>query len=160
MAEEHIVSSLNAETSSLSKQKPVITLNAFGLPVGDHSTKLASRCGELVRTIVPISIKDWRAVPKEKKDELWKHLQDEFIVPQSYKDKCLKSMSEMMRKVYTLSDISSMGWDFHTLEVFNGSIPFLVIAIFIGDSQKPLQVDYSSTWILNVGTLNQACVEI
>ncbi|RWR97595.1 hypothetical protein CKAN_02703800 [Cinnamomum micranthum f. kanehirae] len=98
MAEEHIASSLNAETSSLSKQKPVITLNAFGVPVGVHSTKLASRCGELVRTIVPISIKDWRAVPKEKKDELWNHLQDEFIVPQSYKDKCLKSMSEMMRK--------------------------------------------------------------
>ncbi|KAJ8623942.1 hypothetical protein MRB53_032472 [Persea americana] len=30
--------------SSLSKQKPVITLNAFGLPVGKHSTQLASRC--------------------------------------------------------------------------------------------------------------------
>lgn len=58
----------------LPKQRMVITLNAHGLPVGDNSTKLSSRCGQLVRSIVPISYKDWHAVPNEKKDELWKLL--------------------------------------------------------------------------------------
>ncbi|XXG72113.1 hypothetical protein AAC387_Pa07g1276 [Persea americana] len=101
MAEESNGISVNAGTSSSLKQKPVITLNAFGLPVGDYSAKLATRCGKLVRTHVPISIKDWRAVPKSMKDELWKLLQDEFVVPQSYKNKCLKSMSEMFRKYKT-----------------------------------------------------------
>ncbi|KAJ8622014.1 hypothetical protein MRB53_030543 [Persea americana] len=61
-------------SSMLPKQRMVITLNAHGLPVGDNSTKLSSRCGQLVRSIVPISYKDWHAVPNEKKVELWKLL--------------------------------------------------------------------------------------
>ncbi|XXG73637.1 hypothetical protein AAC387_Pa07g2522 [Persea americana] len=48
---------------------------ASSLNAGDHSTKMSSRWGELVRTVVPISFNDWRAVPQEKNDELWKQLQ-------------------------------------------------------------------------------------
>ncbi|XXG82219.1 hypothetical protein AAC387_Pa10g0212 [Persea americana] len=98
MAEADNGSSINAGNSSSSKDKPVITLNAFGLPVGDNSIKLASRCGDLVRTHVPISIKGWCAVPKSKKEELWKRIQEDYVVSQSYKDKCLKNMSDMFRK--------------------------------------------------------------
>ncbi|KAJ8629819.1 hypothetical protein MRB53_023142 [Persea americana] len=88
-------------SSMLPKQRMVITLNAHGLPVGDNSTKLSSRCGQLVRSIVPISYKDWHAVPNEKKVELWKLLLEDFDVSQSYKDKCLRSMAESMRKYKT-----------------------------------------------------------
>ncbi|KAJ8644818.1 hypothetical protein MRB53_006566 [Persea americana] len=65
MVEEDNGSSVNAGTSSSSQHEPVITLNAFGLPVGDDSIKMAAKCGDLVRTHVSISIKDWRAMPKE-----------------------------------------------------------------------------------------------
>eukprot|EP00268_Persea_americana_P060284 TRINITY_DN7486_c0_g1_i2.p1 TRINITY_DN7486_c0_g1~~TRINITY_DN7486_c0_g1_i2.p1 ORF type:complete len:212 (-),score=39.40 TRINITY_DN7486_c0_g1_i2:246-881(-) len=93
MAEQG-TSYLNAGSSMPPKKRMVITLNAHGLPVGDNSTKFSSRCGQLVRSIVPISYKDWRAVPNEKKDELWKLLL-------LYKDKCLRSMAESMRKYKT-----------------------------------------------------------
>ncbi|KAJ8639739.1 hypothetical protein MRB53_016433 [Persea americana] len=36
---------------------------------------MSSRCGQLVHSTVPISFKDWRAVPQKKKDELGKRLQ-------------------------------------------------------------------------------------
>ncbi|KAJ8633810.1 hypothetical protein MRB53_027146 [Persea americana] len=50
--------------------------------VGNYSTKLSSRCGQLIRTIVPTSYKDWRAVPNEKKDKLRKLLLEDFDVSQ------------------------------------------------------------------------------
>eukprot|EP00268_Persea_americana_P037191 TRINITY_DN3682_c0_g2_i1.p1 TRINITY_DN3682_c0_g2~~TRINITY_DN3682_c0_g2_i1.p1 ORF type:complete len:106 (+),score=5.60 TRINITY_DN3682_c0_g2_i1:71-388(+) len=41
------------------------------------------------------------ACPKGQKNELWKLLLEDFDVPQSYKDKCLRSMAESMRKYRT-----------------------------------------------------------
>ncbi|KAL9426277.1 hypothetical protein AB3S75_033119 [Citrus x aurantiifolia] len=58
----------------------------MGVPAGDEATELASFLGVLARTLVSILYSDWRKVPPETKERLWKSVLDRFIVhPRSRK---------------------------------------------------------------------------
>ena len=49
-------------------RKISVEFNQFGVAIGGGSTKLASRIGVLVRFHIPLSINDWRLVPRDCKD--------------------------------------------------------------------------------------------
>ena len=55
--------------------KIVVRYNKRGVPYGQEAAELATYLGVLARTSVPITIKDWRMVPKDFKDMLWQCVQ-------------------------------------------------------------------------------------
>ncbi|KAL9459871.1 hypothetical protein AB3S75_003137 [Citrus x aurantiifolia] len=68
------------------KGKIVVQYNEMGVPAGDEATELASFIGVLARTSVSILYSDWRKVPLETKECLWKSVMGRFIVhPRSRK---------------------------------------------------------------------------
>lgn len=52
-----------------------IQFNDDGLPIGEASVGLSSLMGEIVREVVPYTISDWRKVPPEMTEDLWKRIQ-------------------------------------------------------------------------------------
>ena len=55
-----------------------VEFNKFGVPIGQGSTKMASRTGVLVRHHLPLSVSDWRLVPSECKDNIWNEINVSF----------------------------------------------------------------------------------
>ena len=56
----------------MKKGKIMVQYNEMGVPVGDEATELASFIRVLARTSVSILYSDWRKVPLETKESLWK----------------------------------------------------------------------------------------
>ena len=50
--------------------RPEITVNQFGLAVGETSTLYSTYCGNMAR-LCPVDAIDWHHVPKDIKDQCW-----------------------------------------------------------------------------------------
>ncbi|KAM7528957.1 hypothetical protein LguiB_032367 [Lonicera macranthoides] len=51
-----------------------------GSVVRSNSRKWSNRCGDFVRSCVPVKYSDWRQVPQNFKDDVWPNLMDEFEI--------------------------------------------------------------------------------
>ncbi|XP_026378150.1 bromodomain-containing protein DDB_G0278469-like [Papaver somniferum] len=77
--------------------KRTISFNSNEQPIGDPSVQLASVLGVLVRKL-PLTYKDWRLVPYEAKENIWKIVSNRFIVPEYYKDYYFSKMGTYLRE--------------------------------------------------------------
>ncbi|XP_026421850.1 uncharacterized protein LOC113317958 [Papaver somniferum] len=74
------------EDKTKKPDKATVIFNSKDQPIGDPSVQLASVLGVLVRRNSPLTFKDWRVIPKEAKNNVWKIFQMRFIVNDFYKD--------------------------------------------------------------------------
>lgn len=56
------------------KAKLSLIIEINGKPVGPNASKWSTRVGEIIRARVPIHYTDWRYVPKNFKDDVWRNL--------------------------------------------------------------------------------------
>ncbi|CAI9101562.1 OLC1v1038924C3 [Oldenlandia corymbosa var. corymbosa] len=81
----------------LNKGKPIpITTNELGQPVGVDAPKLISFLGTLARNghMAPLTFVDWRAMPEEKKENMWQEVQARFEIDPNSKRWVTKSLSK------------------------------------------------------------------
>ncbi|KAK0608206.1 hypothetical protein LWI29_027125 [Acer saccharum] len=72
--------------------------NGLGQLIGEGSVSLSSFLGPLVREIVPYTISDWRKIPSDMHEILWKCIQARYIVNEGWqKDYIFKEMGELWR---------------------------------------------------------------
>ncbi|KAM7474177.1 hypothetical protein LguiB_021420 [Lonicera macranthoides] len=72
----------SSQSSKTGKEKgklPII-IGPSGCVVGSNSRKWSNRCGDFVRSCVPVKYSDWRQVPQNFKDDVWRNLMDEFEI--------------------------------------------------------------------------------
>ncbi|KAI3890109.1 hypothetical protein MKW92_016368, partial [Papaver armeniacum] len=69
---------------------PEIPFNSLGQPVEDISKPYASRIGVICRNVVSPHYEDWRIVPVEFKEEIWRTLNNEYKIPEIIKGKVLR----------------------------------------------------------------------
>ncbi|KAI3863755.1 hypothetical protein MKW98_031347 [Papaver atlanticum] len=72
-------------------------------PIGDPSVQLASVLGVLVRKL-PLTFRDWRPVPHQAKENIWKIVTNRFIVPKYYKDYYFSKMRTYLREARSRKD--------------------------------------------------------
>ncbi|KAM7489657.1 hypothetical protein LguiB_027141 [Lonicera macranthoides] len=72
----------SSQSSKTEKEKGKlhIVIAPNGSVVGNNSRKWSNRCGDFVRACVPVHYPDWRQVPKNFKDDVWRNLMDEFAL--------------------------------------------------------------------------------
>ncbi|KAM7506981.1 hypothetical protein LguiA_017434 [Lonicera macranthoides] len=75
-------SSAPAQTQSSTKKavngKKPIKVEMDGTVVGEFASNWSTRAGDIIRSIVPVHYKDWRQVPKNFRNDVWKNLMAEF----------------------------------------------------------------------------------
>ncbi|KAK1559292.1 hypothetical protein Q3G72_012891 [Acer saccharum] len=72
--------------------------NGLGQLIGEGSVSLSSFLGPLVREIVPYTISNWRKIPSDMHEILWKCIQARYIVNEGWqKDYIFKEMGELWR---------------------------------------------------------------
>lgn len=67
--------------------------------VGDPSMHLASCLGVLVLQNILLTFKDWRVVPHEAKANIWKIVEQRFIVPELFQDYYFAKMGDISKKL-------------------------------------------------------------
>ncbi|XP_026430211.1 uncharacterized protein LOC113326770 [Papaver somniferum] len=77
--------------------KKEVPFNTNEQPIGDHYVQLASVLGVLVRKLALI-FRDWRVVPNQAKENIWKIVTNPFIVPEYYKDYYFSKMRTCLRE--------------------------------------------------------------
>ncbi|XP_026407739.1 uncharacterized protein LOC113302979 isoform X1 [Papaver somniferum] len=77
--------------------KKEVPFNTNEQPIGDHSAQLASVLGVLVRKLLS-TFRDWRVVPSQAKENIWKIVTNRFIVPEYYKDYYFSKMGTYLRE--------------------------------------------------------------
>ncbi|KAI3959813.1 hypothetical protein MKW98_029850 [Papaver atlanticum] len=77
--------------------KRTIPFNSNEQPIGDPSVQLASVLGVLVRKL-PLTFMDWRLVPHQAKENIWKIVMNRFIVPEYYKYYYFSKMGTYLRE--------------------------------------------------------------
>ncbi|XP_026399916.1 uncharacterized protein LOC113295804 isoform X2 [Papaver somniferum] len=65
-------------SSSSAKPKLIVEVHIAGKIEGDAAARFSTRVGELIRTHIPKSYKEWRLVPVNFKDDVWNALMGEF----------------------------------------------------------------------------------
>lgn len=69
--------------------RPTVEFNDVGQTVGDTCASFGTRCGKIARSTVPPHYATWKQVPLIYKDEVWKCLKNEFVLPEALKAKAL-----------------------------------------------------------------------
>ncbi|XP_038679082.1 uncharacterized protein LOC119980448 isoform X2 [Tripterygium wilfordii] len=81
--------------------RPTIILNDKNQPIGpeSHVASLSSYIGTLARNaqLVPLSLKSWKKLPKKEKDDLWKLIQEKFIIDELAKRWVLATVASAWR---------------------------------------------------------------
>ncbi|XP_026390567.1 uncharacterized protein LOC113286065 [Papaver somniferum] len=67
-------------------------------PIGDLSMQLASSLGVLVRRNIPLTYKDWTVVPPQDKENIWKIVEQRFVVPEHYQDYYFAKMAAYIKE--------------------------------------------------------------
>ncbi|KAM7519055.1 hypothetical protein LguiB_018017 [Lonicera macranthoides] len=58
-------------------KKPII-IEMDGTVVGEFASNFSTRTEDIIKTIVPVHYKDWRQVPQNFRNDVWKNLMAEF----------------------------------------------------------------------------------
>ena len=76
-----------------------ISLDSNALPIGDHRAHLASYLGTLARkgNLAPLTYSDWRTIPSQNKDDMWKLVQSKFVIDPIGKKFVLASIGDKWR---------------------------------------------------------------
>ncbi|KAI3938756.1 hypothetical protein MKW98_011908 [Papaver atlanticum] len=77
--------------------KRTFTFNTNEQLIGDTSVQLASVLRVLVRKL-PLILRDWRLVPHQAKENIWKIVMNRFIMPEYYKDYYFSKMGTYLRE--------------------------------------------------------------
>ncbi|XP_026440277.1 uncharacterized protein LOC113339092 [Papaver somniferum] len=77
--------------------KRTVSFNTNEQPIGDPSVQLSSVLPVLVRKL-PLTFRDWRRVPIQAKENIWKIALNRFIVPECYKDYYFSKMGSYLRE--------------------------------------------------------------
>ncbi|XP_026377961.1 uncharacterized protein LOC113272324 [Papaver somniferum] len=78
--------------------KAKVPFNFKDQPTGDPSVQLASCLGVLVRRNIPLTYKDWRIFPPQAKANIWKIVEQRFIVPEHYQDYYFAKMGAYLKE--------------------------------------------------------------
>ncbi|XP_062082207.1 uncharacterized protein LOC133788674 isoform X2 [Humulus lupulus] len=78
-------------------RKLVVEYNQLGISIGKGATKMASRIGVFARCHIPLNIDDWRLVPNETKELIWKEINESFDVQATSKAKVLSEVGDRWR---------------------------------------------------------------
>ncbi|KAM7503376.1 hypothetical protein LguiB_002280 [Lonicera macranthoides] len=73
----------SSQSSGTGKEKaklPII-IGPTGIVVGANSRKWSNRVGDYVRSCIPVKYSDFRQVPQNFKDDVWRNLMNEFELP-------------------------------------------------------------------------------
>ncbi|XP_062104922.1 uncharacterized protein LOC133816445 [Humulus lupulus] len=73
-------------------QKLVVEYNQLRISIGKGAMKMASRIGVLACCHIPLNIDDWRLVPNETKELIWKEINESFDVQATSKVKVLSEV--------------------------------------------------------------------
>ncbi|KAJ6807042.1 uncharacterized protein M6B38_273440 [Iris pallida] len=87
----------NTSPLNQSGTQKIIIFNEYGQPVDIGSTQFSSAVGMIAKAHCPPGIEDWRRVPKNIKEDIWKSVKNEYQVPEIYKDKILKKANSAWR---------------------------------------------------------------
>ncbi|XP_026438994.1 TNF receptor-associated factor family protein DDB_G0272098-like [Papaver somniferum] len=77
--------------------KRTVSFNTNEQPMGNPSVQLAGVLRVLVRKL-PLTFRDWRRVPIEAKENIWKIVLSRFIVSECYKDYYFSKMGAYLRE--------------------------------------------------------------
>ncbi|KAM7465323.1 hypothetical protein LguiB_012885 [Lonicera macranthoides] len=61
------------------KEKLPIIIGPTGIVVGANSRKWSNRVGDYVRSCIPVKYSDFRQVPQNFKDDVWRNLMEEAM---------------------------------------------------------------------------------
>ncbi|KAI3846527.1 hypothetical protein MKX03_008209 [Papaver bracteatum] len=93
-----------------------IIFDKYGRYCDVGSEQFANAIGKIVRARCPPAIDDWRIVPEIMKEDIWKNLVAEYVIPQVYKPNILsrariswKSWKRLFRKLYDMEKESPTG---------------------------------------------------
>ncbi|KAL6228226.1 hypothetical protein ACLB2K_002180 [Fragaria x ananassa] len=75
-----------------------VKYNDDGEPVGRAANEMQSYIGVLVRTKVPINVKDWRLVALSVKDNIWGSVEEAYVVPKQWKKMVFATAGQKWRE--------------------------------------------------------------
>lgn len=75
----------------------MVIFNSLGQPVENSSKPYASKLGKIARSTVSPHYRDWRIVPADRKEEIWRRIRNYFSVPEYVKEKALKQANKYWR---------------------------------------------------------------
>ncbi|KAI3916982.1 hypothetical protein MKW98_016716, partial [Papaver atlanticum] len=78
--------------------KAKVPFNSKEQTICDPSVQLASCLGVLVRRNIPLTFKDWRVVPHQAKVNIWKIVEQRFIVSEHFQDYYFSKMGEYLKE--------------------------------------------------------------
>ncbi|XP_026452947.1 uncharacterized protein LOC113353625 [Papaver somniferum] len=84
--------------------KAKVPFNSKERPIDDPSVQLASCLGVLVRRKIPLTFKDWRVVPHQAKFNIWKIVEQRFIVYEHFQDYYFSKMGAYLKEARSRKD--------------------------------------------------------
>lgn len=81
-----------------SKQKKMVYFHHDGQPIGEGSVSFTSNLGALSRKHCPVCYEQWKDVPDQIKETIWKHVTDKYILSVIMKEQILKRVSKHWRE--------------------------------------------------------------
>lgn len=79
------VNNIVIDTFNMSSNRESVTFGINGQPISDNAPQLSSFIGRTVKSIVAPTYDTWKSVPRNLKDEVWKHVTDKYDILACYK---------------------------------------------------------------------------